>query len=110
VIAVTAVDEKGQVYRRANRGAYIAFAARGVRIASDYESTSSKSAKTVSGTSFASPVVAAAIARRLEGSSGLQDVIASLTGEARDLGAPGRDATYGWGELDAPIALTASSH
>lgn len=110
VIAVTAVDEKGQVYRRANRGAYIAFAARGVRIASDYESTSSKSAKTVSGTSFASPVVAAAIARRLEGSSGLQDVIASLKGEARDLGAPGRDATYGWGELDAPIALTASSH
>jgi subtilase family protein len=109
VIAVTAVDENGQVYRRANRGDYIAFAARGVRVASDYESTTSKTAKTVSGTSFASPVVAAAIARRLDGVAGLQDVIAALKSEARDLGAPGRDTTYGWGELDIPSALTASS-
>jgi minor extracellular protease Epr len=109
VIAVTAVDEKGQVYRRANRGDYIAFAARGVRVASEYESTAAKTAKTVSGTSFASPVVAAAIARRLDGSTGLQDVVASLKSEARDLGAPGRDATYGWGELNSPSALTASS-
>jgi subtilisin family serine protease len=109
VIAVTAVDENGQVYRRANRGDYIAFAARGVHVASEYESTSSKSAKTVSGTSFASPVVAAAIARRLEGTAGLQGVIAELRGEAHDLGAPGRDTTYGWGELDIPSALTASS-
>jgi hypothetical protein len=109
VIAVTAVDENGQVYRRANRGDYIAFAARGVRVASDYESTASKSAKTVSGTSFASPVVAAAIARRLDSAAGLQDVIAALKSEAHDLGAPGRDTTYGWGELDVPSALTASS-
>jgi subtilisin family serine protease len=109
VIAVTAVDEKGLVYRRANRGDYIAFAARAVRVASEYESAASKAAKTISGTSFASPVVAAAIARRLEGSAGLQDVIASLRNEARDLGAPGRDATYGWGELESPSALTANS-
>jgi Subtilase family len=108
VIAVTAVDENGQVYRRANRGDYIAFAARGVHVASEYESTASKSAKTVSGTSFASPVVAAAIARRLDGAAGVQDVIAALKSEARDLGAPGRDATFGWGELDIPSALTAS--
>lgn len=109
VIAVTAVDEKGQVYRRANRGDYIAFAARGVHVASEYESTSAKTAKTVSGTSFASPVVAAAIARRLDGAADVQDVIASLKSEARDLGAPGRDATYGWGELDIRSVLTASS-
>lgn len=107
VIAVTAVDENGQVYRRANRGDYIAFAARGVRVASEYESTSAKISKTVSGTSFASPVVAAAIARRLDGTAGLQGIIASLKSEARDLGAPGRDATYGWGELAVPNALTA---
>lgn len=109
VIAVTAVDEKGRVYRRANRGDYIAFAARGVHVASEYESTASKSAKTVSGTSFASPVVAAAIARKLESSSGLQEVIATLKNEAHDLGTPGRDATYGWGELDIQSALTASA-
>jgi subtilase family protein len=109
VIAVTAVDENGKVYRRANRGDYIAFAARGVHVASEYESTASKTARTVSGTSFASPAVAAAIARRLNGAAGLQDVLAGLKSEARDLGAPGRDATYGWGELDIPSALTASS-
>jgi Subtilase family len=109
VIAVTAVDENGQVYRRANRGDYIAFAARGVHVASEYESTSAKTAKTISGTSFASPVVAATIARRLDAGAGIQVVITSLKSEARDLGTPGRDATYGWGELDVPAALTASS-
>jgi len=108
VIAVTAVDENGQVYRRANRGDYIAFAARGVHVESEYEAATSK-AKTVSGTSFASPIVAAAIARRLDGSAGLESVIDSLKSEARDLGAPGRDAIYGWGELDIPQTLTASS-
>jgi hypothetical protein len=108
VIAVTAVDENGQVYRRANRGDYIAFAARGVHVESDYESATSK-AKTVSGTSFASPVVAAAIARRLDGSAGISGVIDSLKSEARDLGTPGRDAVYGWGELATPQALTADS-
>jgi subtilisin family serine protease len=109
VLAVTAVDERGQVYRRANRGDYIAFAARGVHVASEYESTSARTAKTVSGTSFASPIVAAAIARRLEVTADVQDVIASLKSEARDLGAPGRDATYGWGELYIRSPLTASS-
>ena len=108
VIAVTAVDENGQVYRRANRGDYIAFAARGVHVESDYESATSK-AKTVSGTSFAAPIVAAAIARRLDGTAGLGSVIDSLKSEARDLGAPGCDSVYGWGELDIPQTLTANS-
>jgi hypothetical protein len=35
-------------------------------------------------------------------------VIDSLKSEARDLGAPGRDAVYGWGELAVPQALTAN--
>src|SRR5262249_8817405 len=109
VIAVTAVDEHGKVYRRANRGDYIAFAAPGVRVASEYESTASKTAKTVSGTSFAAPAVAAMIALKLGHSASLEDVMAELKGEARDLGAPGRDATYGWGALDLPGKLTASS-
>ena len=66
-------------------------------------------AKTVSGTSFASRVVAAAIARRLAGSAGVEGVIDSLKTEAHDLGAPGRDSIYGWGELAIPQALTANS-
>ena len=106
VVAVTAVDENGRVYRRANRGDYIAFAARGVRVPSDYDAGSSR---TISGTSFAAPVVAAAIARRLDQSASVQSAIASLKSEARDRGTPGRDTTYGWGELDSPGVLAASS-
>ncbi len=40
---------------------------------------------------------------------GVGGVIDSLKSEARDLGVPGRDAIYGWGELAIPKALTASS-
>lgn len=109
VVAVTAIDENGHVYRRANRGDYIEFAARGVHVISEYESTSSKAQKMVSGTSFASPVVAAVVASRMHRSSSVAGVLASLMGEARDLGAPGRDPIYGWGELQSSVALTASS-
>ena len=48
-------------------------------------------------------------ARRLEGSAGVGGVIDSLKTEARDLGTPGRDSIYGWGELAIPQALTANS-
>ena len=75
---------------------------------SEYESATSK-AKPVSGTSFASPVVAAAIAQRLDEAAGVGGVIDTLKNEARDLGAPGRDTTYGWGELAIPQPLTANS-
>jgi hypothetical protein len=36
-------------------------------------------------------------------------VIDSLKIEARDLGAPGRDSIYGWGELAIPQTPTANS-
>lgn len=108
IVAVTAVDENGQVYRRANRGDYISFAARGVHVDTEYESDPRK---TVSGTSFAAPLVSAVIARRLDaGTANLDAVLAALREEARDLGEPGRDAVYGWGELVIPNALTANSH
>jgi len=108
VVAVTAVDEHGQVYRRANRGDYIAFAARGVRISTKWQASSSK---TLSGTSFASPIVATILAQRLATTSEqhISDVVATLRNEARDLGAPGRDTTYGWGELVLPEVRTADA-
>ncbi len=101
VIAVTAVDEQGQVYRRANRGDYIAFAARGVHIESRYGATAPQ---TLSGTSFAAPVVAAAIASKMGGSRHVnaQEALAVLRSEARDLGAPGWDPIYGWGQIGTP--------
>ncbi len=98
VTAVTAIDEQGQVYRRANRGDYIAFAARGVHIVSAYGAPLPRS---LSGTSFAAPVVAAAIGRKLAAmhTRDVHAALAALQAEAIDLGATGRDPIYGWGEI-----------
>lgn len=98
VIAVTAVDQRGKVYRRANRGSYIAFAAHGVQVASSYPA--GRAPQVVSGTSFAAPVVAAEIAARLAASPHpLPEVMASLQAEVVDLGPAGRDMVYGWGQI-----------
>ncbi|MFM9864282.1 MAG: S8 family serine peptidase [Micropepsaceae bacterium] len=99
VVGVTAVDGKNRVYLYANHGDYVDFAAQGVdlRVADPQGSTD-----TVSGTSYASPIVAA----KLAGSLDTPDVqraaaaVRALTAEARDLGAPGRDPIYGHGLID----------
>lgn len=97
VLAVTAVDREGRVYRRANRGAYVDFAAQGVDVAVDAEGAPRR----VSGTSFAAPVVSAVLARRLHGRSrrDADAAVGALALEAIDLGARGRDPVYGWGEV-----------
>ena len=96
VIAVTAVDENNVVYPRANRGEYITFAARGVRIPFNDGSTQG----TVSGTSFAAPVIAAEIVRRMAESSGdASAAIENMKRDAVDLGQPGRDNVFGWGMI-----------
>lgn len=103
VIAVTAIDERDQVYRRANRGAHISFAAAGVNVVS---AAGSYDRKPVSGTSFAAPRVAAVIAQRLAAARSAGSparpsvVLAELRHGARDLGAAGRDTVYGWGALE----------
>lgn len=98
VIAVTAVDDQGRVYRRANRGNHVVFAARGVRLGS--VDSNGRALPPISGTSFAAPVVAAEIAARLaDRSRTLPAVVAELQREAIDRGAAGRDPIYGWGEL-----------
>lgn len=98
VVAVTAIDGRDQVYRRANRGPYISFAAPGVNVVS---SAGSFGGQPVSGTSFAAPAVAATIARDLRGdaSSAADAVLARLRAAARDLGAAGYDPVYGWGAV-----------
>jgi subtilisin family serine protease len=96
VIAVTAVDERGRVYARANQGAYIDFAAYAVGLP-----LPSDGGARVSGTSYAAPKVSAIIARRLavHGGGDPEAVIRQLTKEAVDLGYRGRDPVFGWGEL-----------
>ncbi len=96
-VAVTAIDESDRPYMRANRGAYIAFAAPGV----DLGVRTGESEIVVSGTSFAAPIVAAMIAQHLNAPSpdNARTVLAALQRQAVDLGEPGRDPIFGWGAI-----------
>lgn len=97
VLAVTAIDETGRPYIRANRGAYIDFAAHGVNVSVDVGGSSER----VSGTSFAAPFIAAEAAAHLHTPSPTESarVLTRLRDRAEDLGAPGRDNVFGWGAL-----------
>jgi subtilisin family serine protease len=93
VVAVTAVDSGGQVFRLANRGKYLDLSAPGVgmlhaRAGGGYTASS--------GTSFAVPFAATAAAR-LRQLQPDQDVLKLLIDSAEDLGPPGRDDIYGHG-------------
>jgi len=100
VIAVTAVDADRHVYRKANHVDYIRFAAPGVDVPvprMDQEAY-------VSGTSFAAPLVTAALVavRQAGPARPWPDVARQLEQAAQDLGAPGRDTTFGAGLLQGP--------
>lgn len=99
VIAVTALDEKGLVYRRAGRGKQVQFAARG-----SFPGTGAPviSAEPVSGTSFAAPLVAAEIERRWreKPQATREQILEAMRGDAVDLGEKGWDPIYGWGRID----------
>lgn len=97
VLAVTAIDETGRPYVRANRGAYIDFAAPGVNVSVDVNGAS----ELVSGTSFAAPIIAAEAAAQLHTPSQTESarVLTRLRDRAEDLGEPGRDNIFGWGAL-----------
>ncbi|MEM1409141.1 MAG: S8 family serine peptidase [Pseudomonadota bacterium] len=94
VIAVTAVDEQLELYRRANTGPAVDVAAFGVGLDHGDER------QPVSGTSFAAPVVSAFLAAAA-GTSGLDAASARalLAQSVLDRGAPGRDPLYGEGVL-----------
>lgn len=100
VLAVTAVDARGRVYRGAQRGAHVDLAAPGVDLLA---ATSIRGARGKSGTSYAAPFVTAAAALVLARTPelGARDVAAALKASARDLGAEGADEVFGAGLLDA---------
>jgi minor extracellular protease Epr len=94
-VAVTAVDRARKIYRWANQGPQVDVAAWGVAstVAREKGGYGEES-----GTSYAAPIVAAALAQSIAGgaktsSAALQAIIAS----AEDLGPKGRDNTYGYG-------------
>jgi subtilisin family serine protease len=100
VVAVTAVGEDLRVYRGANRGQYIDFAAPGVDV---QVVSATVERKFESGTSFAAPFMSAAIAaaRKSQPQVSAETLLATLQGSAADLGRPGRDPVFGWGLVQA---------
>jgi hypothetical protein len=95
VIAVTAVDTRGRVFRQAGQGEHIAFAAPGVRL---WTAASISGGRYRSGTSYAAPFVTAAVAVALsEGELEPAGVIERLASRSVDLGPAGRDSVFGWG-------------
>lgn len=100
-IAVTALDAAGRIYKSANHGSYIEFAAPGVDI---WTAKTGDGGAYRSGTSFAAPYVTAAVAAMLARNPRLPTGLLreSLRRGARDLGPPGRDPAFGWGLLQRP--------
>jgi len=97
VIAVTAVDHDLRVYRFANRGRYVAFAASGVDVMA---ANAPGGMARFTGTSFATAHVAAILARCRAGGNSAAQCLDRLVKSARDLGPPGRDDIYGYGFVE----------
>ncbi|MFN2329366.1 MAG: S8 family serine peptidase [Chromatocurvus sp.] len=95
VVAITAVDDRNQVFRLANRGEYLALAAPGVELR---HALSGGGYGASSGTSFAVPFAVTAAARQKYLTPG-DDIVSRLLRDALDLGPPGRDDIYGYGLL-----------
>ncbi|MEQ1865181.1 MAG: S8 family serine peptidase [Micropepsaceae bacterium] len=101
VVGVTAVDAQNHVYIYANQGDYVDFAASGV----DTPVANSKgSVVKVSGTSYAAPIVTAALARMIDAPDRkrAEAALTSLKSDALDAGAPGRDPVFGYGIIHSP--------
>lgn len=110
VVAVTAVDGRGRVYRNAGQGAHVAFAAPGVQLT---VARSVRGVRQRSGTSYAVPFVAAAVAAARSGlpdpaAVPVADTVAALAATAADLGEPGRDPVFGHGLVQAPAPCAAA--
>jgi len=103
VIAATATDEEDQLMTQANRGPYVFIAAPGVDVPAPVEG----GRDLVTGTSFSAAIVSGAVAELLHAEPELdaRQINAALAGSASDLGAPGRDADFGFGLLNMEAAL-----
>ena len=104
VAGVTAVDDKHGIQLEANRGADVAFAARGVEVSA---ASLHDRHDTVTGTSFAAPIVAARFALLMPRPDphAAANAWTTLERAALHLGPPGRNDTYGFGFLDRPPSL-----
>lgn len=99
VLAVTGVDRQGGIYEQAVQGDHVDLSAPGVEV---WTAASVKGARWKTGTSFAAPFVsaAAAILRQSQPDMSMDEVVAVLVGQAKDLGDPGQDPVFGAGLLN----------
>lgn len=95
VVAVTAVNSRKLIYSHANTGKYIDFAAPGVRIFTAVPGGT----KVMSGTSFASPYIAALLAAEIayKGRKKSSTLRKALGRKSVDLGKKGKDTVFGYG-------------
>ena len=110
VLAVSATDWNDQWWTLSNRGDYVDLSAPGVGIYStDWRGGAGPYASR-SGTSMATPHVAATAALVLSVNPQLtnEELSRILTDTAVDLGAPGWDSNFGYGRIDALAAVTAA--
>lgn len=99
VIAVTAVDARGQIYDKAVNGPHIDFSAPGVDVFVSLD----QAGRYMTGTSIAAPFVTSRIAADPQLASGksAQDVRQALERQSLDLGAEGNDPVFGAGLVNS---------
>ncbi|MBJ6363125.1 S8 family peptidase [Paenibacillus sp. GCM10012307] len=107
VFAVAATDTNGQRASFSNYGDYIDVAAPGASIASTYPGSQYAA---LSGTSMASPHVAAlaALIRSKNPELTNKEVMQLMRDTSTDLGAVGKDTSFGYGQIDVVRALSAA--
>ncbi|MFA5941097.1 MAG: S8 family serine peptidase [Sinimarinibacterium sp.] len=100
VLAVTAVDRRLTIYPQASQGNHVGLSAPGVGV---WTPAAGGAGQFRDGTSFAAPFVTAAYAilRASERRLNPPAVLARLRQSARDIGAPGVDAVFGAGLVQA---------
>ncbi len=105
-IGVTAVDRKRRIFRYANRGDYVDFAAPGVDV--KVADSTNGGWRIESGTSMASPYVSVIVAGIVrDGAAEHNDVASWLQASAKDLGKRGHDKVFGYGLLThTPVTVS----
>ncbi|MEQ9563897.1 MAG: S8 family serine peptidase [Woeseiaceae bacterium] len=105
VVGVTATDRDKKIFRYANRGPHVDFAAFGVNVK---VADAGAGWLIESGTSMASPHVAVVIAQTLRSDQlALQALLELLSSNAEDLGSKGFDPVFGYGLItQAPQLLS----
>lgn len=104
VVAVTGVDRLRQVLPEAGRGTHVDFAAPGADLNA---AGLDRGLVSVRGTSFAAPIAAGLLARRLSAPdpAAAARALAGLGREAIDLGAPGPDPVFGRGLVGSDVRV-----